>query len=86
MVNKVQTANPSVPRAAAPPRLSRFFGGQMLARLVGFGVVIFMGWTVLSMVMPPVFTHSSQRAVVDVPATLVTTPIEGCQGRAPRAA
>jgi multidrug resistance efflux pump len=49
----------------------------MLARIAGFGVVIFMGWTLLSMVMPPVFTHSSQRAVVDVPATLITTPIEG---------
>jgi multidrug resistance efflux pump len=77
MINQAQTSNTSVPRAAAPPRLSRFFGGQTLARLAGFGVVIFMAWMLLSMVLPPVFKHSSQRAVVDVPATLVTTPIEG---------
>lgn len=77
MVNKVQTSNLGTPHAGAPSGLSRWFGGQSLARLAGFGVVIFIAWTLLSMVMPPMFFRSSKRAVVDVPATLVTTPIEG---------
>jgi len=77
MANKVQTSDLRAPNAGAPPGLSRLFGGQSLARLAGFGVVIFIAWTLLSMVMPPMFFHSSQRAVVDVPTTLVTTPIEG---------
>jgi hypothetical protein len=77
MVNKVQTSDLGAPPRGIPAGLSRWFGGQSLARLAGFGVVIFIPWTLLSMVMPPMFFRSSQRAVVDVPATLVTTPIEG---------
>jgi len=79
MVNKVQTSASDLgaPHAGMPSGLSRWFSGQSIARLAGFGVVIFIAWTLLSMVMPPMFFRSSQRAVVDVPTTLVTTPIEG---------
>jgi multidrug resistance efflux pump len=76
-LNKVQTSDLHTPRASAPPRPSPKLGGRAITRLAGFGVVIFIAWTLLSMVMPAVFSHSSQRAVVDLPATLVTTPIEG---------
>lgn len=77
MLNKLHTSDASVPGAVRPPRGLPVLGGLTLARIAGFGVVIFVAWTLLSMVMPPVFFHSSQRAVVDVPTTLVTTPIEG---------
>src|ERR1700761_1217101 len=79
MVNKVQTSASDLgaPRGSTSSGLSRWFSGQSIARLAGFGVVIFIAWTLLSMVMPPMFFRSSQRAVVDVPTTLVTTPIEG---------
>jgi multidrug resistance efflux pump len=77
MVNKVQTPELGAPPRDIPTGPLRWFGGQSLARLASFGVVIFIAWTLLSMVMPPMFLRSSQRAVVDVPATLVTTPIEG---------
>lgn len=77
MAEKVQTSHLRSPLPGLPAKLPRWFTGQSLARLAGYGVVAFIAWTLMSMVMPPVFSHSSQRAVVDVPTTLVTTPIEG---------
>ncbi len=68
----------SAPPAAKPqPKPKSGSAGRTLTRVVGFGVVAFIGWTLLTMVTPSLFFRSSKRAVVDVPTTLVTTPIEG---------
>ncbi|WP_441590899.1 HlyD family secretion protein [Cupriavidus sp. RAF20_2] len=50
---------------------------QIVPRLASYGMVAFIIWVVLSVMFPPVFTRSSERAVVNSPVNLVTTPVEG---------
>ncbi|MGO4307859.1 HlyD family secretion protein [Cupriavidus sp. RAF12] len=50
---------------------------QIAPRLVSYGMVAFIIWVILSVMFPPVFTRSSERAVVNSPVNLVTTPVEG---------
>ncbi|GAB7545668.1 HlyD family secretion protein [Cupriavidus sp. 8B] len=50
---------------------------HMVPRLTSYAVAIFIVWVILTVMFPPVFTRSSERAVVDGPVNLVTTPVEG---------
>ena len=50
---------------------------HMVPRLTSYAVAIFVVWVILTVMFPPVFTRSSERAVVDGPVNLVTTPVEG---------
>lgn len=50
---------------------------HVVPRLTSYGVAIFIVWVILTVMFPPVFTRSSERAVVDGPVNLVTTPVEG---------
>ena len=45
--------------------------------MAGYGVVLFIVWAVLTIMFPNVFTRSSERAVVNSPVSLVTSPVEG---------
>nr|WP_224081132.1 HlyD family efflux transporter periplasmic adaptor subunit [Cupriavidus laharis] len=50
---------------------------QIAPRLASYGMVAFIIWIILSVMFPPVFNRSSERAVVNSPVNLVTTPVEG---------
>lgn len=50
---------------------------HVVPRLTSYGVAVFIVWVILTVMFPPVFTRSSERAVVDGPVNLVTTPVEG---------
>jgi len=50
---------------------------QMMPRLASYGMVAFIIWVILSVMFPYVFSRSSERAIVNSPVTLVTTPVEG---------
>ncbi|GAA4331490.1 multidrug transporter [Pigmentiphaga soli] len=50
---------------------------QAVPRLASYGLVLFGIWVVLAMMFPPMFVRSSERAVVNSPVTLITTPVEG---------
>jgi len=50
---------------------------QLLPRAAGYGFVLFVIWVVLTVMFPNVFTRSSERAVVNSPVTLITSPVEG---------
>ncbi|MFJ1257570.1 HlyD family secretion protein [Cupriavidus sp. CuC1] len=50
---------------------------HVVPRLTSYAVAIFIVWVILTVMFPPVFTRSSERAVVDGPVNLVTTPVEG---------
>jgi len=50
---------------------------RIVPRLASYGMVAFIIWVILSVMFPPVFTRSSERAVVNSPVNLVTTPVEG---------
>src|SRR5437868_7723272 len=77
------TANPSPPPLRADELVPARGGGiikplwQVVPRLTGYGVVLFILWAVLSIMFPTVFTRSSERAVVNGPVNLVTSPVEG---------
>src|ERR1700676_51515 len=63
-ISRISAPHEGIPQKQQPGTggMSRFFSGALLARLAGFGVVIFIGWTLLSMVMPPGLTRGSKRA------------------------
>ncbi|KVD24615.1 multidrug transporter [Burkholderia ubonensis] len=46
-------------------------------RSIGYGIVVFVAWVVLTVMFPNIFTRSSERAVVNSQVTLVTSPVEG---------
>ncbi|AVA35874.1 multidrug resistance efflux pump [Cupriavidus metallidurans] len=50
---------------------------RVVPRLASYGMVVFIIWVVLSVMFPYIFTRSSERAIVNSPVTLVTTPVEG---------
>lgn len=50
---------------------------QVVPRLASYGMVAFIIWVILSVMFPYVFTRSSERAIVNSPVTLITTPVEG---------
>ncbi|WP_042877910.1 HlyD family secretion protein [Cupriavidus necator] len=50
---------------------------HIVPRMAGYGVVLFIVWAVLTIMFPNVFTRSSERAVVNSPVSLVTSPVEG---------
>ncbi|MFJ4291011.1 HlyD family secretion protein [Cupriavidus sp. NPDC089707] len=50
---------------------------HIVPRMAGYGVVLFIVWAVLTMMFPNVFTRSSERAVINSPVSLVTSPVEG---------
>ncbi|UIF90154.1 HlyD family secretion protein [Cupriavidus sp. UYPR2.512] len=50
---------------------------HIVPRMAGYGVVLFIIWAVLTIMFPNVFTRSSERAVVNSPVSLVTSPVEG---------
>ncbi len=50
---------------------------QLAPRVASYGMVAFIIWVILSVMFPPVFNRSSERAVVNSPVNLVTTPVEG---------
>jgi multidrug resistance efflux pump len=50
---------------------------QIMPRLASYGMVAFIIWVILSVMFPFVFSRSSERAIVNSPVTLVTTPVEG---------
>ncbi|MDF3838731.1 multidrug transporter [Cupriavidus basilensis] len=50
---------------------------HVVPRMTSYGVAIFIVWVILTVMFPPVFTRSSERAVVDGPVNLITTPVEG---------
>ncbi|MGU7772775.1 HlyD family secretion protein [Burkholderia sp. MR1-5-21] len=75
----------SVPGAPAPhgapvarrPSAVRRPLWHLAVRSVGYGVVLFVAWVVLTIMFPNIFTRSSERAVVDSQVALVTSPVEG---------
>ncbi|RQS60689.1 multidrug transporter [Burkholderia sp. Bp8963] len=46
-------------------------------RSIGYGVVVFVAWVVLTIMFPNIFTRSSERAVVNSQVSLVTSPVDG---------
>ena len=50
---------------------------RLLPRTAGYGFILFVVWAVLTVMFPNVFTRSSERAVVNSPVTLITSPVEG---------
>lgn len=50
---------------------------QVVPRLASYGMVVFIIWVILSVMFPYIFTRSSDRAIVNSPVNLVTTPVEG---------
>ncbi|WP_236903895.1 HlyD family efflux transporter periplasmic adaptor subunit [Cupriavidus malaysiensis] len=50
---------------------------RLLPRTAGYGFVLFVVWAVLTVMFPNVFTRSSERAVVNSPVILITSPVEG---------
>jgi len=78
-------ASPATPGAKPDDPLVARRGGalslrplwQIVPRLASYGMVAFIIWIILSVMFPPVFTRSSERAVVNSPVNLVTTPVEG---------
>lgn len=85
----VPTRRPPPPpgRPASPPprdavaQPSRALGlrpvWQAIPRLASYGMVGFIIWIILSVMFPYVFVRSSERAVVNSPVSLITTPVEG---------
>lgn len=68
------------PRDALAPRgnaLSLRPLWQAIPRLASYGMVGFIIWVILSVMFPYVFTRSSERAIVNSPVNLITTPVEG---------
>ena len=75
------------PQQPQPPRdaLARGSGGslslrpiwQVVPRLASYGMVAFIIWVILSVMFPYIFTRSSERAIVNSPVSLITTPVEG---------
>ena len=61
-----------VQRRGSAPSLWR-----VVPRVASYGMVGFIIWVVLSVMFPYIFTRSSERAIVNSPVTLVTTPVEG---------
>ncbi|GAB3625921.1 multidrug transporter [Pandoraea terrae] len=72
------TPKDALPSRPPPAREGpRFWRWQTMPRLAGYGIALLIAWVLLTMLLPPVFTHSSERAVVDGPVSLVTTPVDG---------
>lgn len=65
------------PKPPGPVGLRSATRWHVAPRLASYGIAIFFAWLLLSMMLPTVFSHSSERAVVDAPVKLVTTPVEG---------
>lgn len=90
-MNKKPDPRPMLPARMQPPpakaeeplvrRRSREIGlrplWQIMPRVASYGMVAFIIWVILSVMFPPVFNRSSERAVVNSPVNLVTTPVEG---------
>lgn len=68
------------PRDALEPRgksLSLRPVWQVIPRLASYGMVGFILWIILSVMFPYIFVRSSERAIVNSPVSLITTPVEG---------
>ncbi len=50
---------------------------QVMPRVASYGMVAFIIWVILSVMFPYIFTRSSERAIVNSPVSLITTPVEG---------
>lgn len=50
---------------------------QAIPRLASYGMVGFIIWIILSVMFPYIFVRSSERAIVNSPVSLITTPVEG---------
>ena len=50
---------------------------QVIPRLASYGMVGFIIWIILSVMFPYIFVRSSERAIVNSPVSLITTPVEG---------
>lgn len=63
----------------APRRapVSPWLTWRVVPRMAGYGVVLFVAWAVLTIMFPNVFTRSSERAVLNNPVSLITSPVEG---------
>jgi multidrug resistance efflux pump len=49
-------------------------------RLASYALVLFGIWIVLEVMFPPLFVRSSERAVINSPVSLITTPVDGIVG------
>lgn len=62
------------PRELEPARPSPL---AFVPRLAGYGLLAFIAWLLLSTLLEPWLSTSATRAVLNAPATLITTPISG---------
>lgn len=89
-MDKKQDQKPTVPTRLPPPQRpqdlpsERRSGAlslrplwQIMPRVASYGMVAFIIWVILSVMFPVIFTRSSERAIVNSPVNLVTTPVEG---------
>lgn len=89
-MNRKQDHKPTLPTRLPPSQqpqdlaVERRSGGlslrplwQLAPRVASYGMVAFIVWVILSVMFPMLFTRSSERAIVNSPVDLVTTPVEG---------
>ncbi|AKJ67682.1 multidrug transporter [Pandoraea thiooxydans] len=76
-VSRLQAQDILLARQASPLEVPTVNRWRVIPRVAGYGVALLIVWMLLSMMLPTLFSHSSERAVIDAPVSLVTTPADG---------